>query len=95
MTDIEFLDSDTLGAYSNNVFVGDINGGFLYYFAVNEARDGLVLEGNLSDLVGDGDEGFEVALGSGFNGITDIETGPGGYLYVLSFNGSVYCLVPA
>lgn len=95
VTDIEFLDSDTLGAYSNNVFVGDINGGFLYYFVVNEARDGLVLEGNLSDLVGDGDEGFEVALGSGFNGITDIETGPGGYLYVLSFNGSVYRLVPA
>lgn len=95
VTDIEFFDSDALGDYANNVFVGDINGGNLYYFAVNEGRDGLVLEGGLSDLVGGDDELSGVTLGTGFSGITDIETGPGGYLYILSFNGNVYRLVPA
>jgi aldose sugar dehydrogenase len=30
-------------------------------------------------------------FGSGFGGITDIETGPDGFLYVLSFdNGVIY-----
>ena len=95
ITDIEFLDSDALGDYANNVFAGDINGGNLYHFVVNEGRDGLVLDGGLSDLVGDGDEPSEVRLGTGFGGITDIETGPGGYLYILSFNGDIYRLVPA
>jgi glucose/arabinose dehydrogenase len=95
VTDIEFLDSDALGDYANSVFVGDINGGNLYYFVVNEGRDGFVLEGGLSDLVGGDDELADVTLGTGFGGITDIETGPGGYLYVLSFNGNLYRLVPA
>jgi glucose/arabinose dehydrogenase len=95
VTDIEFLDSDALGGYANNVFAGDINGGNLYYFVVNEGRDGLVLDGGLSDLVGGNDELSEVTLGTGFGGITDIETGPGGYLYVLSFGGNLYRLVPA
>jgi glucose/arabinose dehydrogenase len=95
ITDIEFLDSDALGDYANNVFIGDINGGVLYYFVVNEGRDGLVLEGDLSDLVGDGDEPSQATLGTGFQGITDIETGPGGYLYILSYSGNLYRLVPA
>jgi aldose sugar dehydrogenase len=37
-----------------------------------------------------------VTLGTGFNqGITDIETGPDGYLYVLTFGGDLYRIVPA
>lgn len=96
VTDIEFLNSAALGDYENNVFAGDINGGNLYYFVVNEERDGLVLDGALSDLVGDNEEEVsEVVLGTGFGGITDIETGPGGYLYILSYSGSIYRLVPA
>ena len=27
-------------------------------------------------------------------GITDIETGPDGFLYVLTFNGSIYRITP-
>jgi glucose/arabinose dehydrogenase len=97
VTDMEFLNSTRLGeSYENNVFVGDINTGSLYYFEVNGARNGLVLEEGLSDLVADSDgELSAVILGTGFRGITDIETGPDGYLYILSYSGNVYRIVPA
>nr|WP_294804397.1 PQQ-dependent sugar dehydrogenase [uncultured Nitrososphaera sp.] len=99
VTDIEFLNSTKLGdKYAYNVFTGDVNNGNLYYFTVNDKRDGLVLEGNLSDRVADNDtEASAVTLGTGFSGgITDIETGPDGYLYILSFgSGSIYRIVPA
>lgn len=93
VTDIESLNSNRLGErYENNVFVGDINNGNLYFFQVNEARDGFVLEGGLSDLVADtGSELAAITLGTGFKGITDIETGPDGNLYVLSYlDGRIY-----
>lgn len=98
VTDIEFLNSTKLGdKYAYNVFVGDINNGNLYFFMVNENRTGLDL-GNpgLEDLVADNNaEAQAVMLGTNFGGITDIETGPDGYLYILSFSGNLYRIVPA
>ena len=42
VTDIEFFNSSALGKkYSNNVFVGDINNGNLYFFKVNASRSGM------------------------------------------------------
>src|SRR5829696_2611424 len=91
VTDIEFLDSSNLGdRYANNIFVGDINNGNLYFFGINENRNAIQLdaaqqESGLSDLVVDnGEELSAITFGSGFGGITDIETGPDGFLYVLS-----------
>jgi aldose sugar dehydrogenase len=90
VTDIEFLNSQNLGQkYANNIFVGDITQGNLYFFEVNQDRNGLQLntqsQSGLSDLVADTDEeSSSVTLGSGFVGITDIETGPDGLLYVLT-----------
>lgn len=98
VTDIEFLNSTKLGdKYAYNIFVGDINNGNLYFFTVNEDRTGLELGGaGLEDLVADNDaEARAVTLGTGFRGITDIETGPDGYLYVLSYSGNVYRIVPS
>ena len=97
-TDIEFFSSSNLGSkYRNNIFVGDINNGNLYYFEVNENRDGISLDKNqqqsgLSNLVVDNeDELSAITFGSGFGGITDIETGPDGSLYVLSYgDGIIY-----
>jgi glucose/arabinose dehydrogenase len=97
-TDIEFLSSSKLGnRYTNNVFVGDINNGNLYFFEVNENRDGIILdtaqqESGLSDFIVDNeDELSAITFGSGFGGITDIETGPDGFLYVLSYDdGRIY-----
>lgn len=92
ITDIEFLNSQELGQrYANNIFVGDITQGNLYFFEVNENRNGLNFNTQshpgLSDLVADtDDESSSIMLGTGFTGITDIETGPDGFLYVLTFD---------
>jgi glucose/arabinose dehydrogenase len=99
ITDIEFLNSTKLGEkYANNIFVGDINNGNLYFFTLNEERDGLELDSvssGLSDLVADNNEEIgSVTIGRGFQGITDIETGPDGYLYILTFGGNLYRIVP-
>src|SRR5919106_587995 len=43
-TDIEFFSSSKLGEeYVNNIFVGDISRGNLYFFEVNKNRDGIAL----------------------------------------------------
>ncbi|HKH84921.1 MAG TPA: PQQ-dependent sugar dehydrogenase, partial [Nitrososphaera sp.] len=86
VTDIEFYDSDKLGNdYTNNIFVGDANNGDLYFFEVNEDRSGLQFEQPSldDDLVASNDrERAAVIFGSGFpSSITDVETGPDGYLY--------------
>jgi glucose/arabinose dehydrogenase len=94
ITDIEFLASDKLGdKYTNNVFVGDIKNGNLYFFQMNEGRNGFNLASpGLDDNVIDNDQELDsVVLGTEFGGITDIETGPDGYLYVLSYDdGAIY-----
>lgn len=90
ITDIEFFNSKSLGQkYANNIFAGDITQGNLYFFEVNQDRNGLQFnpqsQSGLSDLVADTDEeASSVTLGTGFVGITDIETGPDGLLYVLT-----------
>lgn len=99
VTDIEFLTSDRLGdRYTNNIFVGDYNAGALYYFTLNEDRDGLEL-GYLPELVDlvadDHGEAQKVRIALFNEGITDLETGPDGYLYVLTFGGKLYRIVPS
>jgi glucose/arabinose dehydrogenase len=101
VTAIEFLNSSKLGEkYKDNVFVGDIDKGNLYYFQVNENRTGLKFDGSdsdkeqqqhkesgLSDLVADNKKEIsEITLGKGFGGITDIKTSPNGLLYILTFD---------
>ena len=93
ITDIEFLNSSKLGdKYTNNIFVGDIGAqtdGYLYYFQVNEDRTGIKFDSNsqieVTDRIADNEEEMSaIALGSAFGGITDIETGPDGFLYLLT-----------
>jgi aldose sugar dehydrogenase len=102
LTDLEFLNSTALGLkYAYNLFVGDINNGNLYYFELNDNRTGIKLDDNdlegLTDQIADDDQELsEIVFGSGFeDGITDIETGPDGFLYVLTLNGSIYRILPA
>jgi glucose/arabinose dehydrogenase len=101
VTDIEFYDSDKLGDnYTNNIFVGDFNNGHLYFFKVNETRSGLIFENPRisDDLIASNDRQVaEVTFGTGFTGgITDIETGPDGYPYLLTFHpkGAIFRIVP-
>ena len=103
VTDIEFFDSTMLGdEYNGNLFVGDINNGNLYFFKVNENRTGLTFhDPRLLDLVadpveeeeegGDASELSSIIFGEGFGRITDIETGPDGLLYILTYeDGKIY-----
>ncbi|MDQ3908944.1 MAG: PQQ-dependent sugar dehydrogenase [Thermoproteota archaeon] len=102
VTDIEFYNSDKLGNdYINNIFVGDANNGDLYFFEVNEDRTGLQFEesGLADDLVASNErQRTAIIFGTGFpSSITDIETGPDGYLYVLTFHptmGTISRIVP-
>jgi glucose/arabinose dehydrogenase len=108
LTSIKFLDSDKLGEeYENDLLVADINGN-IYHFELNDQRTELILDDSLADKVADTAEEYEETLfASGFNGITDIEVGPDGYLYVLAFHertkadrthyygqGAIYKVVP-
>jgi aldose sugar dehydrogenase len=102
LTDLEFLNSTALGTqYAYNLFVGDINNGNLYYFELDSDRTGINLNSSsfedLADQVADDDDELaQITLGRGFDGgIADIETGPDGYLYVLTFSGSIYRIIPA
>jgi aldose sugar dehydrogenase len=102
VTDIEFYNSDKLGNdYTNNIFVGDANNGHLYFFEVNEDRSGLQFEEPrlADDLVASNDrQRAAVTFGTGFpSSITDVETGPDGYLYILTFHptmGTISRIVP-
>lgn len=99
VTDLEIFNSSSLGErYTYNMFVGDYNNANLYFFPINSNRTGLDLGGipGLEDLVADNDEELNaVIFGRGFSGgITDIETGPDGYLYILTLAGDLYRLVP-
>jgi glucose/arabinose dehydrogenase len=99
-TDITFLNSTRLGEkYANNIFVGDFKFGNLYLLHPNKNRIDLSLENTtegLSDHVADNQaELSQVIFGTGFGSITDLETGPDGYLYILTLQGNIYRIVPA
>jgi glucose/arabinose dehydrogenase len=105
VTDIEFFNSTAFGpSYENGILVGDITSGTLFYFEPNADRTGLNLVNDplLSDLIADSDDEISaVTFGTGFTGISDIETGPDGNLYVLTYDreaeglGSLYRILPS
>jgi hypothetical protein len=97
-TALEFLASSAFGEeYENDMFVGDISNGTIYRFELNENRSAFVLEGALDDTVANTPEEAEDAIfGTGFGSISDIKTGPDGYLYILSsVDGTLFRVIPA
>ena len=90
VTDLEFINSKlNLGPdYTNNILVGDSNNGNLYFFKLNDQRDGLEIQ----DAVIDTEEELNnYILGTGFGSIADIQTGPDGDIYIVSLeSGSIY-----
>jgi aldose sugar dehydrogenase len=96
-TALKFLNSTKLGKqYQNDMFVGDYNKGNLYHFKLNQNRTGLVLGNTLADKIANTPQDAKpVIFGTGFDGgITDLQVGPDGYLYVLTFAGAIYRIVP-
>jgi glucose/arabinose dehydrogenase len=97
-TALKFLNSAKLGSqYQNDMFVGDIKNGNLYHFKLNQDRTGLVLSGTLSNKISNKPQDSQpIIFASGFDGgITDLQVGPDGYLYVAAFAGSIYRIVPS
>ena len=99
-TALKFFDSVKLGKqYQNDMFVGDIKNGNLYHFKLNQDRTGLVLnDTTLSNKISNTPQDSQpLILASGFDGgITDLQVGPeDGYLYVLTFAGSIYRIIPS
>ena len=88
LTALKFLNSNKYGQeYQNDMFVGDFHNGNIYSFGLNEDRTQLELEGELQDKIADNlDEIQDAVFGEGFGGITDMEVGPDGFLYVLSLH---------
>ncbi|MGA7977468.1 MAG: PQQ-dependent sugar dehydrogenase [Nitrososphaeraceae archaeon] len=98
-TAVRFLTTDKLGEkYENDMFVADVKYGNIYHFKLNSDRTALVLNASLADKVASGEDNTEqIEFASGFGGITDMQIGPDGNLYVLVFDkedGKIYRISP-
>ena len=98
-TALKFLDSSKLGKeYENDMFVGCFNLGIILHFDLSKNRRELSLSSILKDKIADDkSELKEITFGERFDGITDLDVGPDGYLYILSFKGdtvNIYRIVP-
>jgi aldose sugar dehydrogenase len=98
LTDIEFMNTTKLGEkYYNMLLIGDYNQGNIYIVSLDNKRENIFLDKSnknlLDKVVDDDDEANSLIFGTGFGGISDIEIGPDGYLYVLSFKeGKLYMI---
>jgi aldose sugar dehydrogenase len=93
-TAVKFFDSSAYDkGYQNDMFVADFHNGNIYHFDLNEARTELDLTGDLKDKkANNADELEDTIFGRGFGGITDMEVGPDGNLYVVSlYQGGRNC----
>jgi len=98
-TAIKFLHSNKYGkAYNDDLFVGDVAQGNIYHFDLNKNRTALLLNGTLEDKIANSrDELKQIIFGNGFYHIVDLEVGPDGYLYILSFDigkARIFKIVP-
>jgi glucose/arabinose dehydrogenase len=96
LTALRFLNSSIYGKeFENDMFVGDFNNGNLYHFDLNEARTELSLDGELEGMiVNRSQEIDENIFGRRLAGISDIEVGLDGYLYIVSIGqGKVFKVV--
>lgn len=84
---IQFFDSGKLGKkYKDTVFVGDFHSGKLYNFRLSDNRSSLILDTNSIKykMVENARQLEQFVFAEGFGGIVDVQTGPDGYLYILS-----------
>ncbi|HET6799482.1 MAG TPA: PQQ-dependent sugar dehydrogenase [Nitrososphaeraceae archaeon] len=99
VTAVKFFHSNRLGEdYKDDMFVGSIVKGDIYHFDLNRNRTQLILSGDLKDKIAETSEtGVEnTVFGENFAGISDLEVGPDGYLYVVSLGqGKIFKIVPS
>jgi glucose/arabinose dehydrogenase len=96
-TALKFFNSTKLGKqYQNDLFVGDYNNGYLYHFKLTQNRTELALSSKFADKIANTpQDAAPFIFGRGFEGgITDLQVGPDGYLYVLTLGGSIFRIIP-
>lgn len=98
-TSLVFLNSDKLGKeYENDLFVSDFKSGNIYHFDLTGNRTGFSLNGTLADKIADNNgELHDILFAENRVGVTDMQVGPDGYLYVSLYDGSgeIFKIVPA
>lgn len=99
VTAVKFFHSDKFGEqYKDDMFVGSIVTGDIYHFDLSEDRTQLILTGELEDKIAETSEtgAKDIVFGEGFAGISDLEVGPDGYLYVVSLGqGKIFRIAPS
>jgi len=97
-TALIFVNSNLFKNYNESLLVGDFNYGAIYHFKLNSERNGFIFDDPaLEDLVLDNNDSLnDIIFASDFSGITDLEFGSDGLLYVLSpgDGGSIYRIFP-
>jgi aldose sugar dehydrogenase len=101
-TGLKFLTSNKLGdKYENDMFLGSFLNGKIYHFDLNKNRNHLIVPtpfmNNYNQMPTWNSTGAEdITFGDGFGGITSLNVGPDGYLYVISLTkGIIYKIIPA
>jgi len=92
-----FIRSTILKEYQNSVLVGAFHSGAIYELKLNENRTGFEFENqSLTDSVlNKDDDPSTIIFATGFEGVTDIEEGPDGLMYVVSIgDGTIYKIAP-
>jgi aldose sugar dehydrogenase len=91
LTALKFLNSDKYeNQYQNDLFIADFEHGNVYHFDLNQNRSLLLMPDGSSPtdrIVPDTGKLEDIIFTRAAGGITDIELGPDGYLYVLSLTG--------
>jgi aldose sugar dehydrogenase len=101
-TGLKFLTSNKLGdKYENDVFLGSFLNGKIYHFDLNKNRNHLIVPtpfmNNYNQMPTWNSTGAEdITFGDGFGGISSLNVGPDGYLYVISLTkGIIYKIIPS
>jgi aldose sugar dehydrogenase len=102
-TALKFFPSDKYGKdYENDMFVGAINNGIIYHFELDDDRTEVSLDSDSKNKTAENINIDDIIFGENFGGITDMQIGPDGYLYVLAIKqfgadnqGTIYRIVPA
>jgi len=98
VTAIEFFNSSAYGEeYRNDMFVATFNDGLIYNFNLDKDRKNLDLNGKLTDKIANNDDELsDIIFAKNLSSITDLETGPDGFLYVVSpSKGTIWRIVPS
>ncbi len=84
--------------YENDLFTGSVHNGTIYHFDLTKDRTHLELNDELIDKIANTvNEVEDIRFAKGMGTITDLEKGPDGYLYVLSFldhDGTIFRIRP-